>query len=242
MCGQLALLIDSNHRRRTHIAHRLNSLGLVLRFASTPQTASKMAKGHCYHLILMYFDTIGNEIFKFCSFIRTGSFHTILIALMAKTKIQTEERLFYCGVNDVVVGRQIAARVLAKRIRSHLLHCSMLWWPYANTIRLKDTLVDFGRGEVWCNGTVRQLRGILPNLLKYFLDNPNRIISREELHGSCIWADSICSSAKDGGKTFDVNIGKLRKIIEPDPTKPQIIISVRGEGWKLASECIVRTG
>jgi two-component system response regulator RegX3 len=72
------------------------------------------------------------------------------------------------------------------------------------------------------------------NLLKYFLDNPNRIISRDELCKSPLWADSICSTAEEGGKTFDVNVGKLRKVIEQNPANPQIIKPVWGIGWILA--------
>jgi DNA-binding response OmpR family regulator len=111
-------------------------------------------------------------------------------------------------------------------------------WCQTNKIRLKDTLVDFERREVRCNGTVRRLPGILADLLKYFVDNPDRIISRSELFGSYIWADSICTPASEGGKTFDVNVSKLRKIIEADPVRPQIIESVRGLGWKLATGVI----
>ena len=108
----------------------------------------------------------------------------------------------------------------------------------SNSIRLKDTIVDFDRREVWCNGITQRLPGILADLLKYFLENPERIISRDELLNCYIWSDSICSSAEEGGKTFDVNMSKLRKIIETHPTKPQIIQSVRGEGWKLAKDLI----
>jgi DNA-binding response OmpR family regulator len=156
---------------------------------------------------------------------------------MDKPKIKTEEKLFDCGVNDVVTGKQTANRVLTRRIKAHLNNtkCPSLLLQN-NSVRLKDTIVDFERREVLCNGKIHELPGLLGDLLKYFIDNPKSAISREELLNSPIWSDSICSSATDGGKTFDVNIGKLRKIIEPDPSKPQIIISVRGVGWKLAPD------
>ncbi|MHC4739726.1 MAG: response regulator transcription factor [Planctomycetota bacterium] len=213
-------------------------MGLELYKTSNMRAAKEMVKKHYYHLILMDFDTIGKQIFNFCSFIRSGSYHTILIALMSSVKIDTEEQLFNCGVNDVVTGKQVSARILVRRIRSHLLHSYEPSWAQTNIIRLKDTLVNFKRREVWCNQTIRRLSGILSDLLKYFLDNPDRVISRKELFNSPVWADSICSSVEDGGKTFDVNIGKLRKVIESDPVRPQIIISVRGIGWKLADGCV----
>ena len=66
------------------------------------------------------------------------------------------------------------------------------------------------------------------------MSNPSRIITRGELEHSRIWEDSICTSARDGGKTIDVNIGKLRRIVERNPHKPKVIQTVRGVGWKLA--------
>lgn len=238
MCKQVALHVGRNYQRRTHICRSLELLGFELHKAPTTLVAREMAKKYCYRLVLIHSDNVDKEIFEFCSFIRSGSAHTIIIALMTEPRISVEEQLFDCGVNDVVTGKQASARVLAKRIRAHLLHSSKPSWLQTSTIRLKDTVVDFDRREVWCNGTMRRLPGILADLLKYFLDNANRVISREELLKSSIWADSVCSSAKEGGKTFDVNVSKLRKIIEPNPARPQIITSVRGVGWKLAPDVI----
>lgn len=237
MSKEVALHIDRNRRRQTYICRALQPLGFELHKAPTIQVAREMAEKHFYRLILMHFGTMGKEIFKFCSFIRLGSIHTIMIVLMDEVRISFEERLFDCGVNDVVTGKQILTRVLIKRIQAHLYN-SKSTWPQNNTIRLRDTIVDFDRREVWCNGTTRRLPGILFDLLKYFLDNPNRIISREELVKSSIWVDSICTPGEEGGKTFDVNVGKLRKIIESDPARPQIITSVRGIGWKLARDVL----
>jgi DNA-binding response OmpR family regulator len=123
---------------------------------------------------------------------------------------------------------------LTRRVKAHLRSNSP-FRPQNNVILLNGVVVDFERREVHRNGKSHPLRGLLFDLLKYFLDNPNRIISREELLRSSIWVDSVCSAPEDGGKTFDVNMSKLRKVIEPDPAKPQIITSLRGAGWKLTT-------
>ena len=102
-----------------------------------------------------------------------------------------------------------------------------------NIIRLGETIISLENKHALCNGTIRPVPGSLFDLLKYFLSNPNRTISREELARSAIWGDSICSSAKQGGRAFDGNIARLRRAIESDPANPKIIRSVRGTGWKL---------
>jgi DNA-binding response OmpR family regulator len=155
------------------------------------------------------------------------------MVLMTKVRLHVEELLFDYGVDDVVVGSQTSSKLLTKRIQAHLREFNTHFLQN-KTIRLKDAIIDLDRREVRRGENCYQLRGILADLLKYFLDHPDRIISREELQESPIWSDSICTPAKEGGKTFDVTVGKLRKVIEPDPAKPQIIQSVRGIGWKLA--------
>lgn len=238
MVVQYALYVDKHHRRQNQLGHRLKSLGISLHKVTAADEAKKMARKFSYRLVIIHFDTVGKEIFDLFSFFRFGNPHAIIIATMTKLRLNMEEQLFDRGINDVVIDRQTTPKVLSKRIRSHLNHGKSSILSQTDTVRLKDTIVDFNRREVLCNGTIRQLKGISAELLKYFLDNPFRVISREELRQSPIWADSICSSAQEGGKTFDVNVGKLRKVIEPDPANPQIIISVRGIGWKLAKDII----
>jgi len=232
MCKQIALYIDNDSKMQKHFSDDLESYGFKLHKAATVLVAREMLKKYYYPLILIRLKTLDNEIPKFCSFIRFISTQAVVIALMTNISIGIEEKLFDCGISDVVVGKRASAGLLARRIRVHFRGNKTV--PAANIVMLKNMVVNFNRKEVWCNGTTRRLPGILADLLKYFLDNPNRTITRQELRSSPIWADSICSSPGEGGKTFDVNIGKLRKIIESDPRNPQIITSVRGSGWKLS--------
>lgn len=237
MATQYALYIGPKHQRQSCLRKNLKSLGLELHKATNAQIAKEMVKQYYYCLILINFDVVGKEIFEFCSFICSCGAHPIVIVLMTKARIHIEEHLFDCGVYDIVVGCQASCRLLAKRIQAHLREIN-LHWHQNNTIVLKGTIIDLDRREVHHNGNCYQLRGILADLLKYFLDNPDRVISRKELQESPIWADSICTPAEEGGKTFDVNVGKLRKVIESDPVRPQIIKSVRGIGWKLAIDSV----
>lgn len=235
MSQQVGLYIDHNSQRQVRLHDNLEILKIELQEASSIQAAKEMIKKHSYHLIIMHLETMGKEVFKFCSFIRAHSRQTTVMVLMTKVRKYVEEQLFDCGVDDVVVGKQTSPRLLTKRIRAHLFN-SRSSWSGIGKVRLKDAIIDFDRKEVRRDGSCYQLRGILADLLKYFLDNSNHVISRDELQKSYIWVDSICTPADEGGKTFDVNIGKLRKIIEPDPARPQIIKSVRGVGWKLMTE------
>ena len=64
------------------------------------------------------------------------------------------------------------------------------------------------------------------SLLKAFADNPNRVLSREQL----------LELAHDRGwepfdRSIDVRIARIRRKIERDPGKPQVIKTVRGAGY-----------
>ena len=234
---ELALYVNNNSRKRACVCRSIRLLGFELHKAMTIPAAIEVVKKHFYRLILIDFDVIDKNVFGFCSVIRASSSNVVLIALMGNVKISGEAKLFDNGVNDVITGEQACPRILTRRIKVHL-RSGNPFQPRSNVVILKGVVVDFERREVRRNGQIYRLRGLLFDLLKYFLDNANRIISREELLRSPIWVDSVCSTPEDGGKTFDVNISKLRKIIESDPAKPQIITSVRGVGWQLVTDCL----
>jgi DNA-binding response OmpR family regulator len=239
VCYQLGLSVDHNCQRQAHVCRGLGTLGLAMHRASTLLAAKEMIKKECYQVFILNCDTIGRESSEFCGFVRSNNAHAILVTTMSKTNVSLEGKLFDCGADDVVAGDHMRAGVFVKRIKAHLARPMNPALLGKNPIRLKDTVVDFDRSEVRCNGIVRPLAGNLADLLKYFLDHPNRVISREELMMSKIWVKSVCWSPKDKStKTFDVTVSKLRKVIEPDPAHPQIIISVRGQGWKLAADAI----
>jgi len=233
MHGHIALHIEQNCQRRKQITPALLSLGLKAHGASTVFAARKLLDKNHYRLILVNLNIFGKQIFPFCSTIHRHSTNTVTIVMMDNVITRTEEKLFDCGVTDVVAGRQTSPAVLAKRIKKRL-NSNNNSSNLPDTVEIKGTTIDITRREVSRKGQTYRLPGILANLMQYFLDNPDRVISRDELKESPIWADSICTPAREGGKTFDVSIGKLRKIIEPDPANPTIIIAVRGVGWKLA--------
>jgi DNA-binding response OmpR family regulator len=68
-------------------------------------------------------------------------------------------------------------------------------------------------------------------LLKAFLDNPKRVMTRERLLDL---ADARDPDAFD--RAIDVRINRIRKKIEPDPANPRFIKTVRGLGYVFRPE------
>ena len=77
------------------------------------------------------------------------------------------------------------------------------------------------------NGTRLKLTQIEYLLVKLFMENPGRAMSREEIL-KAVWGADF-----DGElKTVDVNIRRLRMEIEDDPTEPEYLTTVWGYGYK----------
>lgn len=68
-------------------------------------------------------------------------------------------------------------------------------------------------------------------LLELFLRNPDRVLTRGQLIDRIWGADYVGDT-----KTLDVHVKRLRAKIEPKPSAPQTLQTVRGLGYKLASE------
>jgi two-component system, OmpR family, phosphate regulon response regulator PhoB len=65
-------------------------------------------------------------------------------------------------------------------------------------------------------------------LLRYFLERPEQVISREELHGAA-WLDNV----HVGPRTVDVHVGRLRKALRSDG-KDDLIRTVRSVGYAIS--------
>lgn len=68
-------------------------------------------------------------------------------------------------------------------------------------------------------------------ILKYFMDNPNKIITRDELLKK-IWGENF-TTASD---IVNVNIKRVRQKIEDDPTVPVFLQTEWGSGYKWVCE------
>lgn len=65
-------------------------------------------------------------------------------------------------------------------------------------------------------------------LLSYFLRHPNQILAKEQLY-EAVWGEMF----EGGDNTIMVHIRHLRKKIEKDPSRPTIIQTVRGLGYRM---------
>jgi two-component system response regulator RegX3 len=70
------------------------------------------------------------------------------------------------------------------------------------------------------------------NILSYLKSNRDHPVSRDELLVK-VWGYNRASRIET--RTVDIHIAKLRKKIEENPQKPERLVTIRGEGYKLIS-------
>ena len=92
--------------------------------------------------------------------------------------------------------------------------------------------VDMARSIVKKNGKEIFLSALEYRLLLVFVRNPKSIITRSRLLDE-LW-DAAGEFVNDN--TLTVYIKRLREKIENDPANPQIILTVRGMGYRLGGE------
>jgi len=97
----------------------------------------------------------------------------------------------------------------------------------ANVVRFGVVTVDLASMEVRRSNTPVNLTAMEFKVLKYFVANPNRVISRNDLLDQ-VWGynDYPCT------RTVDNHILRLRQELEPDLANPVYFRTVHGIGYK----------
>lgn len=96
------------------------------------------------------------------------------------------------------------------------------------TFRTGNVLIDTDGYRLYKNGTEKEVTAREFGILVFLAENFNRIISKERLYEK-VWGEysAVCDN------TIMVHIRHLREKIEDDPSKPQILLTVKGLGYKL---------
>jgi two-component system response regulator RegX3 len=131
------------------------------------------------------------------------------------------------GADDYVT-KPYSPRELVARIRAVLRRGGSDEIDDAASLEAGHVRMDVDRHLVTVDGETVRLPLKEFELLEYFLLNPGRVLTRGQLIDRVWGADYVGDT-----KTLDVHVKRLRAKIEPDPTNPVSLTTVRGLGYKL---------
>lgn len=92
---------------------------------------------------------------------------------------------------------------------------------------LGEIIIDFDRMEIYREGLAVSATSLEFRLLKFFVDHPEYVFSREELIRA-VWPER----KRVNGRTVDNYISHLRRKLEENPAAPTMFQTVYGTGYK----------
>jgi DNA-binding response OmpR family regulator len=147
-----------------------------------------------------------------------------VIVVSAISEVVDKVLLLELGADDYVTKpfspRELMARVQAAIRRRRRPATS-------NTYRFADCEIDFKKMTVVRDGQPITLTSHEFKLLKFFTDNAERVLSREELLNE-VWGYNCYPTTR----TVDNQMLKLRQKLEPDPANPRHLLTIYGAGYK----------
>src|SRR5713226_8955213 len=147
-----------------------------------------------------------------------------IIILSARTEVMDKVLLLELGAHDYVT-KPFSPRELLARVRTAMRRSSRT--PLTETFSFGDVKVDFKKMELWREGNLVQLTSQEFKVLKFMIQNAERVLSREELLNH-VWGYRNYPSTR----TVDNHILRLRQKVEKDPANPVHFRTVHSAGYK----------
>ena len=165
--------------------------------------------------------------FEVCRRIRAGNSKIGIIMLTARTQEMDKVTGFMTGADDYVTKpfspTELTARIdaLYRRVGGENVDDGeILQAPFSLNTRKRTLEKD---------GAPVKLTQVEYSIMKLFMDNPGKALSREEIWQT-VWGENYLGELK----IVDVNIRRLRVKLEDDPTNPTYITTIWGFGYKWA--------
>ncbi|MBS4786115.1 MAG: response regulator transcription factor [Clostridiales bacterium] len=206
--------------------------GFETQLVTDGETAAEEALSGRYDLLLLDVMLPGKSGYDVCREVRRS---TELPILMVTARTESADKILGLGLGaDDYISKPFDPAELVARVKSHLKRYQRLTRAAApaesptEEIRIGELRILPQSWKAYRGD--REIR--FPNrefeLLRYLARNPNIVFSREQLF-EAIWGyDYIGDSS-----TVTVHINRIREKIEEDPSRPRIIETVWGAGYRL---------
>ena len=163
--------------------------------------------------------------------IREADIRTGIIMLTAKATDEDQIRGLSTGVDDYMT-KPFSLDELLLRVKRMVARSQFLVDKPPSTdeepIKYSDFRLDPKNLHIEMDGEKHSLTELECKILQEFFAQPGETLSRQYLLEK-VWG----MSAHVATRTVDNFIVRLRKIVEADPSHPEILLSVRGKGYRL---------
>lgn len=176
----------------------------------------------------------GMSGYETCTAIRSLDKLVPVLVLSAKTLSEDKMHAFDCGT-DQYITKPFALPELLNRVRNLMERHRTIQEASRSTsepsvsdeVSFGNVSINFRTYEVRVGGRLHNLTTLEMQLLRYFVNHAGEVLPRHKILEE-VWDDTTEVTTR----TIDNFVMRLRKIIEPDPARPQHILSVRGTGYR----------
>jgi two-component system phosphate regulon response regulator OmpR len=220
------LVVDDDRRIRALLSRYLSGQGYRVTTAGNALEARARLRSLSFDLIILDVMMPGENGFEFASSYREESDVPILM-LTARTDTQDRVRGLETGVDDYL-AKPFEPKELSLRIASILRR--MTARPEAvvvssvASVRFGVFTFNLERGELRQADDIIRLTDRERFMLRLLSNAAGEPVSRETLAGE---------GGANNERTVDVQINRLRRKIETDPTNPLHLQTARGAGYRL---------
>lgn len=231
--GATVLVVDDDENQRWMVKTYLGKHGFAVHTAADGVAMREELAKHQVNVVLLDVTMPGEDGFTLARYLREH--HSVgIIMLTASTELVDRVLGLEIGADDYIT-KPFEPRELMARVKALLRRIEGDAKP-ASAIDIAATENEVAFGEYVLNLDSRELRdknGDLVtltsmefDLLKVFAENPGRVLTRDNLLNLAHKRDW-----DPYDRSIDIRVGRVRRKIETDPSKPAIIKTVRGVGY-----------
>ena len=220
------LLVEDQDALRTTLSDRLRGEGYVVDTAKDGQEGLEKVTSTPFDLLILDVMLPYRSGFDLCRDIRQAGLATPILFLTARNEIVDKVVGFKLGGDDYLTKPFESAELIV-RIEALLRRAPVQTGRGVHQVG--SLRVDFARKEVIRDGKPIHLSGREFQLLRYFMERAGTTISRTELLRA-VWGYDASAYTR----TVDVHVFSLRQKLEDEPSRPELITTVAGVGYRFA--------
>ena len=229
------LVVEDEEDIRALVRYNLEQEGFGVDDASDGAQGYEAIRRRAPDAVVLDLMLPGMSGLELCQRLRAEAATQRLPIVMLTAKSSEVDRILglEMGADDYVVKpfspRELVARIRAVLRRSHAADA-----PAAGPLYARGRLrIDMGTYEVFVDGQQRQLCLREFELLRFFVEHPMRVYTREQLL-DLVWGRDVFVEPR----TVDVHVRRLRRQIERDDSKPELILTVRSVGYRFNPQAL----
>ncbi|WP_110182214.1 response regulator transcription factor [Nocardioides solisilvae] len=219
------LVVEDEESYSDALAYMLRKEGFEVSIAADGTTALQEFARHGADIVLLDLMLPGVPGTEVCRQIRATSSVPVIMVSAKDDEVDKVVGL-ELGADDYVT-KPYSPRELVARIRA-VLRRGAEPELQPDTLEAGPVRMDVERHVVTVDGEEQRLPLKEFELLEMFLRNPGRVLTRGQLIDR-VWGSDYVGDTK----TLDVHVKRLRAKLEPDPSQPRYLVTVRGLGYKL---------